>query len=101
MELLTIEEVAESLRVHPVTVRRYIASGRMAAVRVGTRIRVSKEALEDFAKPLEPEPSSERRGKVLTEDDPLWRIIGIADPEETDIAENKHRYLAEAYSTKE
>jgi excisionase family DNA binding protein len=34
-ELLTVKEVAARLRVHPMTVRRMIADGRIPAVRFG------------------------------------------------------------------
>ena len=39
-------------------------------------------------------------------DDPLWSIIGIADPymppdAPTDVSENKYKYLAEAYDLPE
>ena len=35
MELLTVDEVAQLLRVSPLTVRRHIASGRLPALKVG------------------------------------------------------------------
>lgn len=34
-ELLTVDEVAERVKVHPETVRRWIKSGRLPAVRPG------------------------------------------------------------------
>jgi excisionase family DNA binding protein len=52
MDLLTVQETAEMLRVNPMTVRRYIASGRLAAVRIGRRIRVPREALDALARPI-------------------------------------------------
>jgi excisionase family DNA binding protein len=39
-QLLTVKEVAERLRLHPITVRRLIASGRLSAVRIGRAVRV-------------------------------------------------------------
>ena len=52
MEFLTVKETAHLLRVSPITVRRYIASGRLAAERVGRGIRVRREAIEEFMRPV-------------------------------------------------
>jgi excisionase family DNA binding protein len=46
MDLLTVKEVADMLRVSTVTVRRYIASGNLAAVRVGRNIRIRRDDVE-------------------------------------------------------
>ncbi len=41
------------------------------------------------------------RGKPTTANDSLWNIVGIARSEgATDVSENKHKYLAEAYATR-
>ena len=45
MELLTVDETARLLKVAPVTVRRYIAEGRLPAVRVGRAVRVRRDAV--------------------------------------------------------
>ena len=96
MELLTVQETAQMLKVAPITVRRYIQSGRLPAVKVGRAIRVHREDVDNLLTPVIPE------GKPLTENDSLWRIIGIAGGEDddgpTDVASNKHKYLAEAYA---
>lgn len=42
-EALTTAQVAERLRVRPDTVRRWIATGKLAAFRVGSRLRVRAE----------------------------------------------------------
>lgn len=55
-------------------------------------------------RPVSPTPPrSRRRGKPTSKDDPLWRIVGIADaaaPEDlpTDVSSNVDKYLADAYS---
>lgn len=54
MDLLTVQEAAAILKVHPETVRRHIASGRLPAVRVGRCVRVPQEALEALAIPIAP-----------------------------------------------
>jgi excisionase family DNA binding protein len=46
--LLTLEEVAEILRVSKSTVQRYIAQRKLEAVRVGGRFRVRSEALDRY-----------------------------------------------------
>lgn len=46
--LFTPEQVAEQLGLHVKTVRRYIREGRLEAVKVGERYRVSRDALEAF-----------------------------------------------------
>lgn len=47
--LLTVEQVAERLQVHPETVRRWLRTGRLRGVRLGGSklgYRVSEEELE-------------------------------------------------------
>jgi len=37
------------------------------------------------------------RGKPITADDPLWKLVGIGHSGKGDISETNHKYLAEAY----
>ena len=81
LELLTVNEVAKMLNLHEITVRRHIKQGRLRAVKVGRQVRIRKEDLEEFMKPVCPEqptfriqlasePPSEReldRRKALAE----------------------------------
>ena len=60
-ELLTVNEVARRLRLHHMTVRRQIRSGRLRAVRVGRGIRVREEDMEAF---MEPEVRKEEEMSV-------------------------------------
>jgi excisionase family DNA binding protein len=103
MELLTVKETARLLRVSPITIRRYIASGRLPAERVGRGIRVRRRSVEHFVTPIAPKSSLEEVesdtdfGKPFTMDDPLWNIAGIGYSDDSeDVAANKHKYLAEA-----
>lgn len=50
--LLTAEEVAERLRVNVNTVRRYIRSGRLPAIRLGKGYRIRSEDFEAFLRSL-------------------------------------------------
>lgn len=52
-KLLTVQEVAESLRVTDQTVRRYIKEGRLKAVKLNRRdIRIPEEDAQDFMERL-------------------------------------------------
>ena len=96
MELLTVQETAAILRVSPATVRRYIASRRLPAVRVGRALRVSKEDVEGLCQANEADED-----KLFTHNDPLWNLVGIAASDEdgpTDVSANKLKYLAEAFA---
>ena len=65
MELLTVAEVAAMLKVSAITVRRHIASGRLAAVRAGRRVRVLRESVEAFLTPVRRDPGVMPYGKPL------------------------------------
>lgn len=53
-ELLTVEQVAERLQVHPDTVRRYIREKKLTAIRLSnTNLRVRKSELDRFLKERE------------------------------------------------
>ena len=45
---LTVEEVAEELRVHPETVRQWIRDGELDAFDTGRGYRISRADLDDF-----------------------------------------------------
>lgn len=87
MELLTIKEAAEILKVSPLTVRRYISRDILHAIHLGGGVRIRREELERLGAPEEPEfetlgsPSIE--GRPFTKDDPLWSMIGIGSSRAT------------------
>jgi excisionase family DNA binding protein len=93
---LTVAEVARICRVHEITVRRHIKQGRLRAVRVGKAIRIKSEDFERYLGTQEQQPV----GGILTEDDPIFRLMGIGVDKDgaTDVSENKYKYLAEAYA---
>ncbi len=101
MELLTVHEIAERLRVSPMTVRRYIAAGRLPAVKVGKGVRVRREALDQFATPIEPKAESGVAASgPMTVEDPMTKLIGTAHDAPSTDASRKHEYLAEALAPK-
>lgn len=66
----TVEEVAGLLGLHVKTVRAYVRDGRLKAVRIGRRYRITQEDLEAFTGyPVEPparEPAPRRRVEAST-----------------------------------
>jgi excisionase family DNA binding protein len=105
MELLTVQETAEILRVAPITVRRFIAAGRLTAVRAGRGVRVRRESVDELIQPVETSGSAQPtekpkagalKGRPLTFDDPLWELVGSATDAEPTDASRKYEYLAEA-----
>lgn len=101
MELLTVREVAQALRVSPMTVRRHIAAGKLSAVRVGRSIRISRDAVERFAEPVAPSAARQQavpEPRPFIVDDPLWDIVGMIDDDgPTDASVNHDKYLADVY----
>lgn len=49
---VSTKEAAALLSLHPRTVRRLVRANKLAAVRVGAKILVSREALERFARAM-------------------------------------------------
>lgn len=112
MELLTVQETAELLRVSSATVRRYIAAGALPARRVGRNMCVEKDEAERFAQSVANShiedgtnggsagrPRRRRKSSYLTYDDPIWLLAGIFGEHDgpTDVARDKYKYLVEEY----
>ena len=49
-EILTTKEVAEYLKIHPLTVHRYAREGKIPAFKIGTDWRFHKKYLEKWIK---------------------------------------------------
>ncbi len=81
--LFTIKQVSFILKVHPLTVRRYIRDKKLPAVKIGGAVRVSEEQLQKFQKNYsvgEKNTASKftpKIRKVFSFDDPIWRLDGI------------------------
>lgn len=107
-EMLTVEEIARTCRLHEMTIRRHIAEGKLKAVRVGKRVRVRKEDLEAYMTPAvsggkqADRHKSRPRGQPITADDSLWNIVGIASSKRpTGVSGRKYDYFTEAFGSKE
>ncbi len=55
IEMLTAEEVAKKLKLHPNTVRKYAKWGKLPAVKFGRAWMIKEKDLEDFIKAREQE----------------------------------------------
>ncbi len=83
--LFNVNQAAFILKVHPLTIRRYIKEGRLKAIRVGGAVRIKESQLQEFNREFTPkqpkQPSSPFRlkqltAKVFTEEDPFLRLNG-------------------------
>lgn len=80
--LLNVNQVAFILKVHPLTVRRYLKEGKLKAIKVGGNIRIKESQLNDFNKDFSPAQKKEviknkiRPAKIFTLDDPMLRLKG-------------------------
>ncbi|NOX63126.1 MAG: helix-turn-helix domain-containing protein [Chloroflexi bacterium] len=84
-EFLSVKQAAQLLRRSETTVRRYIRSGKLEAVRVGRHVRVPREAVEalmvgeatDFREPARPLYRTASETESL---DKIAMKIGFASP---------------------
>lgn len=84
--LFNINQAAFILKVHPLTVRRYIKEGKLKAVRIGGAVRIKDSDLQSFNKDFVPYERKESTSpfrviktptaKTFTVDDPLLRLKG-------------------------
>ncbi len=81
--LFNINQVAFILKVHQLTIRRYIKEGKIKAIRAAGNIRIRESELQQFTKDFAPSPHRYRVSsrktpplKRFTPDDPLLRLQG-------------------------
>jgi len=82
--LLNINQVAFILKVHPLTVRRYIKEGKLKAVKIAGNVRIKESILQDFNnKDLTPiladSPKfrlNKKPAKLFSKEDPFFRLQG-------------------------
>ena len=80
--LFSVKQAAYILKVHPLTVRRYIKEERLKAVKVGGNVRIRESALAEFNKDFSPNkqlpkiPTKQSAFKTFNEIDPLFQLQG-------------------------
>lgn len=55
MTVLTLKEVAQRLKLHPNTLRRYAKEGKLSAMKFGRVWRIEEEDLKDFMRAMKQE----------------------------------------------
>lgn len=86
--LFNVNQAAFILKVHPLTVRRYIKEGVLKASKVGGNVRIKEKDLQAFSKDFTPrqdlnppspfKKSVFERAKRFTTADPLLKMQGRA-----------------------
>jgi len=86
--LFNVNQAAFILKVHPLTVRRYIKEGVLKAIKVGGNVRIRESSLQNFSRDFTPRqdinPTTPFRksmsvsSKKFTSADPLLKMQGRA-----------------------
>lgn len=80
--LLSVRQVAFIIKVHPLTIRRYIREQKLKAVKAGGNIRIKESDLEQFTRGFTPREHQHQVArslqppKVFTSDDPFLQMEG-------------------------
>lgn len=82
--LFNVNQIAYMLKVHPLTVRRYIKEGKLKAIKAGGNVRIKESDLQEFSKDYTSpnrffkKLSFERKNeiKTFTNIDPLFQLQG-------------------------
>ncbi len=80
-EFYTVNQTAIILKVHSLTVRRYIKEGKLKAYRVGGNIRISINDLRNFtqnfiSQPRHAKQQSNHQIKEFSYNDPIFSLKG-------------------------
>lgn len=91
----TLREACQLLRISEATARRWIKEGRLHGRKIGRDYRLlGSEMIEAL------EWHKAAKIKLFGPENPLMKLIGIAEDEEPDVAEHHDKYLAEIYARK-
>lgn len=86
-QLFNVRQAAFILKVHPLTLRRYLKEGKLTAIRAGGNVRIKESDLSNFQKQFVPgektthSPFVRKRVidiKIFTDADPFLRMDGRA-----------------------
>ena len=80
-EFYTVNQAAITLKVHPLTVRRYIKEGKLKAFRAGGNIRIALNDLRNFTQNFVPHTKAQKTSleqtsssKTFSFTDPIFRL---------------------------
>lgn len=76
--LLSVKQVAFIFRVHPLTIRRYIKSGKLKAVRVGGNVRIKESDVQSFHADLQ--TASPQQSIIVNAKKPQEQQFSYNDP---------------------
>ncbi len=78
--LLNVNQAAFILKIHPLTIRRYIKEGRLKAIKAGGNVRIKESTLLEFNKDFSPVSilrlPKRKPDKNFNSDDPLFQLAG-------------------------
>jgi len=81
-DLLTVRQVAFILKVHPLTIRRYIRDKKLNAVKIAGAVRIKEDDLTLFQKaydsPTKHAPvTAHSETQTFSLSDPFWKLEGV------------------------
>lgn len=75
--LFNVNQAAFILKVHPLTVRRYIKEGRLKALKVGGNVRIKESDLNNFNKDYDPSVAARR---IVFKEKQVVKTFSVNDP---------------------
>lgn len=85
--LFNVNQAAFILKVHPLTIRRYIKEGNLKAIKIGGNIRIKESDMQAFSRDFTPRQEinvatpfrrNSSQSKKFTNADPLLKMQGRA-----------------------
>ena len=81
-DLLTVKQVAFVLKVHPLTIRRYIREKKLSAIKISGAVRIKESDLEAFQKVYSSDTkhthvAGREQDHTFSLSDPFWKLEGI------------------------